>query len=310
MRKFLHLFCVFWLALIFMIGCIRIVWILLKPVVVERNVLDRTIHTIVLGPSNGEFAWNDEIILGSKNLCASATSFGGAFNNLRWATEYNENKPDTVILCASFVSLAYINDKDMPRQLNRWDEEKRNLLNYSVFFDNYCRLIDYWKYILVTFPIKNFQSYKKIEGGYLYMERDELDNPHVSDKINAVIQRAMEYDDQNIMSEEYLRENFTYQINNLRLIKEYCDAHQQTLVILSPPVYRISDMVKDEGYWRLLCSELGDSTLVANYSRFEFPDTTCFADFEHLNYKGARYFSEHIVKEGLRLQYAIEYCNN
>lgn len=308
MRRFVKLFILFWLVFISVMCCIRTAWIHLKPVFVEKNVLDKKIHTIVLGPSNGECAWDDSIISGSKNLCASAMSFGGALNNLKWATEYNENAPDTIILCASLVTLVYIPDEEMIHQLLAWQEEKRNLLNYSNFFKNYCRYFEYWKYIFTSFSFHNFQEYGTIDGGYLYLERDKLDNPHVYDRINSVIERMHERDEQ--VSEEYLMKYCTYQISSIRKIQEYCDAHQQTLIILSTPLYRIPDMISDKGYWHLICSELGDSTLVADYSRFELPDTTYYGDLEHLNYKGARFFSEHIEKEGIQVRFALDYCKN
>ena len=68
--------------------------------------------------------------------------------------------------------------------------------------------------------------------------------------------------------------------------------------------------MSDEGYRKLICSALGDSTLVAEYSRFVVPDSTYYGDLEHLNTKGAIYFAEHVVRDGLQLQYAIDYCNN
>lgn len=311
MRKFIKHFCFFWLFLISVICSIRVVWILLTPTIMERNVLDKEIHTIVLGGSVGRSAWNDSIILGSKNLCGAAMTFGGALNNLKWATEYNENKPDTVLLSAGLVSMVYFYDKeDVPNTLLERNEEKRNLLNYLVFFDNFKHYIEYWKYILISFPYKNFDAYKGVEGGYASYNLFEINNPLAYNQINTAIERAKEYDDQNLLSEEYIRTHFTYQLNNLRKIKEYCDAHQQTFIILNTPMYRIPNMVSDKGYRQLICSELGDSTLVADYSCFEVPDSTFFADMEHLNIKGSVYFSKHIAREGLQLQYAIDYCNN
>jgi hypothetical protein len=284
-------------------------WILLTPTIMKKNVLDEEIHTIVLGGSVGRTAWNDSIILGSKNLCGAAMTFGGALNNLKWATEYNENKPDTIILSVGLVSMVYFYDKvDVPDALLEKDEEKRNILNYSVFFDNYRHYFEYWKYILVSFPYKNFDAYKGVDGGFNTQNLNEINNPLAYNQINTAIKRAKEYDDQNLLSEEYIRTHFTYQLNNLRKIKEYCDAHQQTFIILNTPIYRILDMASDEGYRQLICSELGDSTLVADYSRFKVPDSTYFRDPEHLNIKGAQYFGEHITREGLQLQYAIDYC--
>ena len=68
-------------------------------------------------------------------------------------------------------------------------------------------------------------------------------------------------------------------------------------------------MIDDSGYRQLIRAELGDSALIADYSRFEFPDSTYYGDLEHLNSRGAKYFSNHIAREGLRLQYAVDYCN-
>ena len=277
----------------------------------ERNVLGKEIHTVVLGGSVGMSDWNDSIIPGSKNLCASAMTFGGALNNLKWATEYNENKPDTVILSAGLLSLVYFYDEvDLPFVLLNTKEEKRNVLTYPVFFDNIKHLRDYWEYILVSFPYYNFDAYKGVDGGFSAGDNNEVNNPVAYDHINLVIERSKEYGDQGLLSEAYLKTHFTYQLNNLRKIKEYCDAHQQTLIIFNTPTYKIPDMVSDKGYRQLICSELGDSTLVAEYTRFEVPDSTYYRDLEHLNTKGALYFGEHIVRDGLQLQYAVDYCKN
>lgn len=311
MKRFIKLFCFFWLFLILAIACIRIAWILMTPRIMARNVLDKDIHTVVLGGSVGRAAWDDTIISGSKNLCGAAMTFGGALNNLKWATEYNMNKPDTVILSAGLVSMIYFYDEvDVPEALLNRDEEKRNILNYPFFFNNYKRYIDYWSYVLVSFPYKNLEAYKRIEGDFFNQYSNEINHPLAFNQINKAIERAKEFDDQHLFSEEYLKTHFTYQLNNLHKIKEYCDAHQQTLIILNTPMYKILDMASDKGYRQLLCSELGDSTLVADYSHFKVPDSTYFRDPEHLNIKGAQYFGEHIEKEGLKLQYAIDYCMN
>jgi hypothetical protein len=236
-------------------------------------------------------------------------TFGGALNNLKWATEFNENKPDTVILSAGLLSLVYFYDEvDKPTMLLKWKEEKRNVLTYPVFFDNFKHLRDYWEYILVSFPYNNFDAYKGVDGGFSADDNNEINNRIAFNNINLVIERSKEYGDHGLFSEAYLKTHFTYQLNNLRKIKEYCEAHQQTLIIFNTPTYKIPDMVSDKGYRQLICSELGDSTLVAEYTRFEVPDSTYYRDLEHLNIKGALYFGEHIAREGLRLQYAVDLC--
>lgn len=48
-------------------------------------------------------------------------------------------------------------------------------------------------------------------------------------------------------------------------------------------------MIDDNGYLSLLRSELGDSLLIADYARFEFPDSSYFGDLEHLNHRGGAF---------------------
>lgn len=79
-------------------------------------------------------------------------------------------------------------------------------------------------------------------------------------------------------------------------------------IVVFQSTHKIPDMIDDSGYRQLIRAELGDSALIADYSRFEFPDSTYYGDLEHLNFRGARYFSKHIAKNGLELKYAIDYC--
>ena len=118
----------------------------------------------------------------------------------------------------------------------------------------------------------------------------------------------MREEGQDEISEQYIRDHYKYQVDFLREIGNYCRENHKVLIILSPPIYKIPDMIDDSGYRQLIRAELGDSALIADYSRFEFPDTTYYGDLEHLNFRGAEYFSKHIAKNGLELKYAIDYC--
>ena len=82
-----------------------------------------------------------------------------------------------------------------------------------------------------------------------------------------------------------------------------------SLAAHNQPRIQQAQTTSHSGYRQLIRAELGDSALIADYSRFEFPDSTYYGDLEHLNSRGAKYFSNHIAREGLRLQYAVDYCN-
>lgn len=299
MKKFIFLFLMFIGLCCCITLALRAVWVRTAPLTLKRNFIGNDIHYLVLGPSNGESAWNDKVIKHSYNLCASGTSFGSCYNKLKWVSEYNDNQVDTVVLCASMMSFLYERDS----WLLPYVEEADSKLDYWSFYDFFKNRLDYWKCALTSFPILNLDL-RQFKGGFVNLKRDKINHPKRFDGINNILNMVGGKDG---VTEQFLKDKCKYQLIFLRKIKEYCDKHDKTLVILSTPLYKISDMVSDSGYRRLLLSELGDSTLIADYSRFQLPDSTCFGDLEHLNYRGAEYFSKHIAENGLDLQYAIDY---
>ena len=304
MKKFLIIICLFFFVLTVIIASIRFSWINKYPLVFENNFIDSFTNTIVLGPSNGVFAWNDTIIPFSRNLCGSANSLGACYNILKWSTEYKRVQADTIIICASFVAMVYNNDDEILFNLQNWNEERKNILNYNSFFYSLRNKWEYWEYLLFRFPVVNFYNNVGYDG-YQHSDRNQLHHPMLFRQINRIIETA---GGGGGFSESFLRSYCSFQIEFLKRIKEYCNEHKKTLIVLSTPVYKIPDMIDDSGYYSIIRSELGDSALIADYSRFEFPDSTYYADLEHLNSRGAEYFSKHIAQNGLELKYAIDYC--
>lgn len=300
MKKFILLFVVFILLFCVINISLRIVYYYSKPSLLLKNQIEKNTSTIVLGPSNGECAWNDSIIGNSINLCRSGQSLGGSYSALRWAVEYNNAEIDTIVLCASLIGIVYNSDDN----LLEWYEEDNCLFEYDVLFDFFKDRPSYWGKVTTQFPYNLFLR-RKPYGGYIYTIRDKLDDPMVNSAINTLISQA---GGKSNISENYFRTNCKYQLHYLRKIRDYCAQHHKKLVILSTPIYRIPNLIDDSGYRQLICHELGDSALIADYSRFEFPDSTYYGDLEHLNYRGAEYFSKHVAKNGLKHQYAIDYC--
>ena len=302
MKKFVTLIILFAIAYLGVIAAIRFSWLHFVPTHLERNFIKEGTHTVVLGPSNGTFSWDDAIIPHSSNQCAIGSSLGSCYNTLRHVTEYNSVKVDTVVLCASLSAFAYYHDGISLYLLQKENEELRNVLNYQTFYGHYKDKKEYWSLALTSSPFTYFKG--EISHGFEPLHRDKLNHPKLYDALNEVIDLAGGEDK---LTEQFYREHCKYQTANFKQIVSYCKDHHQTLIILSPPVFKIPDIVDDRGYRQFLKAELGDSVLVADYSRFEFPDTTYYADLEHVNYKGAKFFSEHIAKNGLKTEYLIDY---
>ena len=302
MKDFIRLFCLFWILIFILVGLLRVIWINEAPILQERNHFSGRINKLVLGPSNGEEAWVDSIIPNSLNFCKAALTMGGTMNRLKWMLEYNSVQVDTLIVCASWVAMVYQSDDTITEMLEYY-EEKHNVLNYYNFWQHVKFSPLYWWRAVTSFPA----TYLKfpIEGGYVSIQREKINHPEARTRINKIISQAGGKD---AFTEEYLRSHCSYQLDNLKEIQSYCNKHHIVLVILSTPIYEIPEMINDKGYRTLLRNEFGDSLLIADYSSFILPDTSYYGDLEHLNSKGAIFFSEHIAQSGLDLQYAIDYC--
>ena len=282
---------------------LRILWFWVSPLMLTRNTISKDIHTIVIGASNGECSWDDELIMGSKNLAYSGKSYLSNLTNLRYAVEYNECTIDTVIVCAGVPSFLYYTKDDLGRIERIISDEKTSVLSKEEFYLCHRDELLYWKTFFTTSPL--LVSPQRPMGAYLPLHRDKLGDPKAYESIHR---RLSECGGKDGFTEIYIREHCGLQVKGLKKIKEYCDAHNIVMVLYHSPIYKIPDMVSDRGYKNLILSEYGDSVLIADYSRFQFPDTTYYADLEHINAKGAKYFSKFIRNNGLKLQYSIDYC--
>jgi len=303
LKRFIFVFLTFCFLYLAMVAAAKTIWVITAPNRLQRNYIESGIHTVVLGPSNGECSWNDSIIHHSKNLCNSGVSLGVSYNSLKWIVEYNEVQIDTVVVCAGFASFVDLEDSRLPFPSS--SEELFSVLDYKSFLRFYSTKAEFWKSFVSSLPIWWYGN-SAIGGTYQYLVRDKVYDPQAYYRINGILER---YGGKYGITEEKLYDKCTYQINNLRKIRKYCEDHNKTLVILSPPVYKYPEMIDDTGYRRLIRKELGDSALIADYSSLKLPDPTYYGDLEHVNHKGAKFFSEDIAKNGLKLQYAIDYAN-
>lgn len=299
MKRFLLIFFAFWILFFAAIIGIRYYWVKSFPNKLQRNFLKENQHILVVGPSNTAFSWNDRIIKDTKNLSQTALTMGGCYNVIKWAVEYNKTKIDTVYLGASLIGIIYNNDTE----INPMFEEDKRLLDYDYYFKEFCLDPEYIKIAIGSFGRTNF-SKRSLGGTYEDLNRDRLHHRRASDKLNRIKECAGDEG----WTENNIRKLCAYQVDHLKRINQYCKDHNIALVFLSTPVYHFDEKISDRGYRDFIKSEFGDSALIADYSRFEFPDDTYYADIEHLNKKGAEYFSKYIEEHGVDLQYSIDYC--
>lgn len=113
-------------------------------------------------------------------------------------------------------------------------------------------------------------------GGYKHLDRDKLDADPGLEMNGSTAQSP-------------------YQIKYLKLISELCHERSVLLILLNPPKHKsytssVNKEIKDN--WTNVRESLAADSLL-DLSEFTLHDS-CYADLSHLNYRGARIFSDHL----------------
>lgn len=95
-------------------------------------------------------------------------------------------------------------------------------------------------------------------------------------------------------------------LKSIRGIIAYCHDRKIKVVLVSMPMYHIETWFDSAGYYEFLAT-LDERVEVADYSHFEMPDDTYFADVHHLNAKGSSYFCRYLRENGIQSLPVKEY---
>ncbi len=244
-------------------------------------------NIVFLGNSHIECAVNDSIIKNSFNFARSAENMEYVYCKVKLLKQSNPQL-DTVVIGFDNTLLTHTLSNSglySPYYYNTYTFSDLNaLFKYSTleYIESHiAHPLDWKKMINIV------SRYIKIDvdahdlkdlGGYLYLVRDKLD-------VSIKQQNKKSYE---IPQCEEIAEYF------LKEIREYCAQNNITLIFMHTPMHKALN-------W--------DNTLVKmfyrkNYSNIKFYDfrdmklaDSCFGDLDHLNYKGAKVFSEYLEKE-------------
>lgn len=260
--------------------------------------LRSNISIVFAGDSNVESAINDDLIPNSVNIASSGEAYLYSYVKIK-ALLKNNSQIRTV-----FISYS-------PEKLNKFTEE-RWLFNEEFIIEklkvyNYLltgpekgimirrNSLAYFKGLLQSVPYNisgaakgylNSPPHDNILnfGGYQYLIRNKLGED--IDRQNG----ELENEAQNKMVGKG-----EYQERYLGMISDLCNQRSVKLILLSTPKYHPEpgsipglDLGSNPGFTSF---HIRDSIL--DMSEFHLPDS-CFADISHLNYKGARLYSEYL----------------
>jgi hypothetical protein len=254
---------------------------------------------IILGHSQPECAYNDSLIPEFKNLAQSGESYYYTYFKTKKILEQNKNI-ETVFIEFTNNQISSIMDE--------WTWSDKHISYRYPLYSSFMGIDD--RFILiqknptsflnaVSFSLKyrckrirnNDNNYIKDIGGYQFLVRDKTDS-----LLNTINLQGSDHGN-------FINATGTSEINLLYLDKiiELCKIHNKKIFLIRSPQHSKSGNYKNESeYRRILLNRLGDLEYL-DFSKVPMENYE-FGDLEHLNYRGARKYSNwfaQLIKNGL-----------
>jgi len=254
--------------------------------------LSNEIDIVFAGNSTVECAVDDNIISGAANIAQSGEAYLYSYCKIKALIEVNE-QIKTVFLGFSYADLLMekedswlFNDEFIIEKVQYYnyllDAPERDLLiskNPKAYFLGLTKSV-FNSLISILKSYNQTASDHKLSnfGGYKYLVRDRLEaDPGVDYKNEIAIEKS------------YQQEKY------LKMISELCHDHSIKLVLFNTPKHKSYYENVDEDIleiWSDTRTSLERDSLL-DLSAYEMPDS-CFGDLSHLNYRGARMFSQYL----------------
>lgn len=248
--------------------------------------INKDINSIVLGNSHSECAFNDSEISNLKNLSASGETYFYTFQKVKKILPKNKH--------IKYIFIEYTNIQ-IDSEMNSWtwgyDQMSGKFPLYSPFMNtNDIKLLfknnpEDFLSVLSKSTRENLLNVLRIDyslstkyGGFLPLKVSKIDSLLLNPKHKKVSMQKEKHSISNV--------NLQY----LRKIVDYCNDNNVSLYLVRSPQHKNTSYLKNEK----LFLELKKS----NFPELEFLDFNDFplkneefADFGHLNKKGANKFS-------------------
>lgn len=262
---------------------------------------------VVLGHSHPECAFNDSLITDFRNLCQSGESYFYTYFKLKQILKQN---PSIKVVFVEFTN------NQIDEKMDNWIWSNKHMSNRYPIYSSFMRISD--KFVLLghnpfgyinSFSLsvrrkldrifKNNFDYSNKIGGYLYLKRDKT-----ASQIKNIIDNKME---------EYQGSISEYNLSYLTSIITYCRKTDKTILLIRSPQHEKYLGYRNESdYQEILKKRYGNVEYI-DFSKFPLSNSE-FGDLAHLNYKGAKVFSEwfeYLLNQGLStIQYKQPYIDN
>lgn len=245
-------------------------------------------NILIVGDSYTACAINDSLFKRSLNLSFVAEAYMYSYFKLRKILPLNP-QIDTVFLGFSSLSVSEYTDmwytasgpisKRLPAHCQLMSAKELSM----VFFMNSNGFVrafvsDYKENVKRYIGNKKVNSFKGMRlGNYVFSKK------------MMTGQISLEGEEM----EKSMSLNYSIrQIDYLRKIADVCAENDVMLILFVTPIHPSAPKNLKSGFYQLYNRNFSDINML-DYSRFTLPDS-CFGDLHHLNYKGARMFSNYL----------------
>lgn len=275
--------------------CLVAFWALICSNRDETLKLPPNTNIVFLGTSHIACAINDNVVKNSFNFARNAENMEFVYCKIKLLKKYNP-RLDTIVV--GFDNSLLIFNTSTPKLYSPYYYDTYNFRDlktiltrgkYSYIESHFTQPFNWLKLFQVIesyfSPVVDARLLDEI-GGYIYSNRDKLDEAIKRHTNRNNIQSNIKCD---IIAEYFLNE-----------IENYCKKNKITLLFMHTPMHKV---VRNDG------DLLYERYYKQKYSHIKFYDfremylpDSCFGDLDHLNYKGAKAFSEFLEKEVLHKQ--------
>lgn len=253
--------------------------------------VDANVTTVAFGNSTGETSINDALLDNMKNLCKSGTPYT---LNQHFITHVIETNPQirTALFCYDPFTYAHASDKGLQEARPSYFREYSGLVSYMGF--DIFRQFNSSQIFSALLKSNYLLHIPRMTIGYRRLTINNLHHggwgTEAYDKTYATV-----------LDRPYAETRQTQRIEQqaLRYVISFCQERGVKVIILLTPMYQIDRWFGRKGYEDFL-STLDERVFIADYSTLPMPSDDYYGDVQHLNYKGATYFSEYLKQNGLQ----------
>ena len=254
--------------------------------------LPKNITAIILGHSQPEGAFNDSLIANTKNLCNGGEAYLYSYKKLQIVLEHNPQVKKV------FVSFS---NNQIEERMNDWTYDETHLdqyfkkYNYAMNSDDYKLALEYdFTGVLkaelnaivsnAKTIVKNQNAFENNNfGGYLYLNRFKTDSLIKHNYIDVIKKKQTDAISQ-------------VNIDYLKKLVQYCKDKKVQLFLVRCPMHPLMFGVVNEKLFQKIRKEQFGTIEFLDFHDFPLTNDE-FGDFDHLNYKGAKKFSEFFNSE-------------